>query len=370
MPRRDPGGDTWRCNNPACRAWTWVSTSRERCFACDAPAPRSARTQQGHLLADVDPGHRDMRGFVPPGAAAAAADVRAAPPRAAQPAPLFAAPRPGGRLPAAPAGPLPTPPPPPARGQPRGRTGAGAATYARNPNRDFRGIVREMAAGDYREGGRAAVAMAPPPGDPSRNSPRRSQPPGDWAPFAGTANTLGGSGRGASPGRRAHSRGAAAGFRFHGPDHGYPPLRSATECWVAQEGKKVRLGMPACLAKPTPPTFLRLLRLLSARLPSRRPSGWSGTVSRPMPLPLRGGRPPPPVPLLLGRLSPRGLAREPPIPPTPRAGSAPADGSAGAGAPPPLRGALRGQGCSPQERFLRTSRGSHCQHRRRSPQGS
>ena len=77
-----------------------------------------------------------------------------------------------------------------------------------------------------------------------------------------------------------------------------------------------------------PPTLLRLLRLLSARPPSRRPSGWSGTVSRSMPSPLRRGRPPPPVLLLLG-LRPVDLPGSRPLRPlrTPALRrAAPADG--------------------------------------------
>ena len=73
--------------------------------------------------------------------------------------------------------------------------------------------------------------------------------------------TLGGSGGGVrspgggSPERRSHPRVAAAGFRPPAAeaDHDYPPLRSDSECWVAQEGRKVRLGMPACLAGRLPP---------------------------------------------------------------------------------------------------------------------
>ena len=84
MPRRDPGGGTWRCNNPACLAWTWVTTSREGCFLCQAPAPRAAKTRLGFLLAKADLGHREVHGFVPLGAAA---DDRVAPARVGQPAP-------------------------------------------------------------------------------------------------------------------------------------------------------------------------------------------------------------------------------------------------------------------------------------------
>ena len=244
MPCRNPGGDTWRCDNPACLAWTWVATSRERCFLCKCAAPRAARTRLGFLLAEAGPGHREVRGFVAPGDAA---DDRVAPARAAQPAPLPVEPRP---LPGGPAGYLPPPPPQPNRWQPRGRTGAGAATYSRNPNQDFRGIDRELAASVYRQGGRAAVAKAPPLSGGPAHSPRHSQPPS-----GGSAHTHGGSGRGTSPGRHAHSRGAAAESRLlaAGADHGYPPLKSATECWVVQDGNAVRLGMPACLAKPPPP---------------------------------------------------------------------------------------------------------------------
>ena len=235
-------GDTWRCDNPACRAWTWVTTSRERCFAFEAPAPRAARKEHGFLLAGLGPGHREVHARAP----GDAADGRVALARAAQPPPGPVEPRP---QPVGPARYLLPPPPPPNRGQPRGRTGAGPAAHSRNPNQDFRGIDRELAAGDYREGGRAAVVKALPLFSGPAHSPRRSQPPS-----GGSALTRGGSGRGASPGRRAHLRGAAAEFCFSAAeaDHEYPPLRSATECWVVQEGKKVRLGMLACLAKPPP----------------------------------------------------------------------------------------------------------------------
>ena len=87
-------------------------------------------------------------------------------------------------------------------------------------------------------------------------SPRRSQ-----QPRGGGVHTHGGSGDGVrSPGggsieRRAHLRVAAAEFRFPaaGADHEYPPLRSDSECWVVQEGRKVRLGPPACLEVPELP---------------------------------------------------------------------------------------------------------------------
>ena len=127
----------------------WVRTSTTRCFRCLAPAPIAARTWYGVLLAEADLGHRELRGFVPPAAAAAGREVLARP---GQPAPWPAR----GALPppAGPAGrPLPPPPPPPplpARGQSRGRTGAGAATYAPNATCDICGIDSATAAGDYR----------------------------------------------------------------------------------------------------------------------------------------------------------------------------------------------------------------------------
>ena len=228
MPRRDPGGNTWRCDNPECLSWTWVSTSATRCFRCLCPAPVAARSKHRVLLSEVSEGHREQRGFFNLPAAAA---WRVDPARAGQLAPW-----PVGNLPppAGPAGhPLPPPPPsPPARGHSHGRTGAGAATYARNPNRDFREIGGVAAAGDYREGGRAAAARQPRASGGPAQSFRRSQQlrGGDGRPFGGSGSGLRSPG-GGSPGSRFRPRVAAAGFRAPAePDHDYPPLRSDSEC--------------------------------------------------------------------------------------------------------------------------------------------
>ena len=131
-PRRDTRGDSWQCRNPECRDWTWTATSTLHCFRCGAPAPITTVTRHGHSILQVDLGHRDKRGFVPPGGAAGAADPRLASARLAQPGTPGqpAAPRSGSRGPAGGKGVdrrVPTPPPPP-RGHSRGPARDGAPT--------------------------------------------------------------------------------------------------------------------------------------------------------------------------------------------------------------------------------------------------
>ena len=41
MPRRDPEGDSWRCDNPACLGWTWVHTSTTLPLLAELPLPGS-----------------------------------------------------------------------------------------------------------------------------------------------------------------------------------------------------------------------------------------------------------------------------------------------------------------------------------------
>ena len=64
-PRRDSGGDSWQCSNPACRDWTWCATSSINCFRCGAPKPEGAGAEYGERQ---DQGGYD-RGGPPPGEA-------------------------------------------------------------------------------------------------------------------------------------------------------------------------------------------------------------------------------------------------------------------------------------------------------------
>ena len=119
----------------------WVDTSTTHCFRCDVPAPARTKNAQRQLLDALPPGHREVRGFVPPGAVAAGSGV---PARPWQPAPEAAQ----AEVCAGPAGlrhlPPPPPPPPPPRGPARGRPGVGA-TYAPNATRDIRRVDRAAA---------------------------------------------------------------------------------------------------------------------------------------------------------------------------------------------------------------------------------
>ena len=251
------------------------------------------------MLAEVDLGHRDLRGFVPPGAAAAAAGAHVDPARAARPAPAGMAPRSGSRGAAGAAWRVPTPPLPP-RGHSRGpaRTGAGPATFARNSNRDVRGITAEQAAGDYRDGGRRATARAP--GGAARTPPGRVLPPGG----------SGGPGRVASPGRRGNPRDTAAAA-------GFPPtpptatssrsgllIRLSAGSW--RTARRCAGGCPRALPRRgpllrrrpvelpgTPPLRLRraplprlpmLLPAVGPPLSSSRAASWTGRLSPRVPM--------------------------------------------------------------------------------------
>ena len=321
MPRRDAEGDAWRCTYPGCRLWTWTNTSTKHCFGCGCAAPPSTLTRQGRRIGDLPPGHRDLSGFVPPGAAAAADGAHVDPARAARPVPVGRSPRSGNRGAAGAAWRVPTPPPPP-RGHSRGpaRTGDGPATYARNSNRDVRGITADRAAGDYRDGRRRAIAKAP--GGAARTSPGHVLPPGG----------SGGPGRGASPGRRGNPRDAlaAAGFPTHPPDRDFISLRSAnkTECWAVEDGKKVRWGMPACLehpplavpVPPAPPTRERSVTEENWLEWHRQQSDALATAER----------------RAAAAEETRGAAWDSSPAPSPRTSAVAADGPAGIGDPPLL----------------------------------